>query len=131
MFGTTRGMLVPAGKMLLAFTVALAFGAPLAARADDGMVDVRTLPRLEGAVEDTARTEPHSLSYGVPTPVAITSAATRKLLAANGWVPYLRPMDEASGSLLFKKGAAGAGRVVHPGPRQARPVGGVLHRQPD
>ena len=60
MFGTTRGMLVPAGKVLLAFTVALAFGAPLAARADDGMVDVRTLPRLEGAVEDTARTEAHS-----------------------------------------------------------------------
>ncbi len=107
MFGTTRGMLVPAGKMLLAFTIALAFGAPLAARADDGMVDVRTLPRLEGAVEDTARTEAHSLRYGAPTPVAITSAATRKLLAANGWMPYLRPTDEASGSLLFKKGAQG------------------------
>ena len=107
MFGTSRGMLVPAGKVLLAFTIALAFGAPLAARADDGMVDVRTLPRLEGAVEDTARTEAHSLRYGVPTPVAITSAATRKLLAANGWMPYLRPMDEASGSLLFKKGPQG------------------------
>ena len=107
MFGTTRGMLVPAGKMLLAVTIALAFGAPLAARADDGMVDVRTLPRLEGAVEDTARTEAHSLRYGAPTPVAITSAATRKLLAANGWMPYLRPTDEASGSLLFKKGAQG------------------------
>ena len=107
MFGTTRGMLVPAGKVLLAFTIALAFGAPLAASADDGMVDVRTLPRLEGAVEDTARTEAHSLRYGVPTPVAITSAATRKLLAANGWMPYLRPTDEACGSLLFKKGPQG------------------------
>ncbi len=107
MLGTTRGMLVPAGRVLLAFTVALAFSAPLAARADDGMVDVRTLPRLEGAVEDTARTEAHSLRYGIPTPVAITSAATRKLLAANGWMPYLRPMDEASGSLLFKNGPQG------------------------
>ena len=128
MFGTTRGMLVPARKVLLAFTFALALGAPLAASADDGMVDVRTLPRLEGAVEDTARTEPHSLRYGVPTPVAITSAATRKLLAANGWMQYLRPMDEASGSAAVQEGPAGAGRVVHPGPRQARPVGGVLHR---
>jgi hypothetical protein len=107
MFGTTRGMLVPAGKMLLAFTVAWAFGTPLAARADDGLVDVRTLPRLEGAVEDTARTESYSLRYGVPTPVAITSAATRKLLAASGWTQYLRPMDEASSSLLFKKGQQG------------------------
>jgi hypothetical protein len=107
MFGTTRGMLVPAGKTLLAFTFALALGTPLAARADDGMVDVRTLPRLEGAVEEAARTEPHSLRYGVPTAVAITSAATRKLLAGSGWMQYLRPMDEASSSLLFKKGQQG------------------------
>jgi hypothetical protein len=107
MFGTTRGMLIPAAKVLLTFTVALALGTPLAARADDGMVDVRTLPRLEGAVEDTALTEPHRLSYGVPTVVAITSAATRKLLAANGWVQYLRPTDESSTSLLFKKGPEG------------------------
>jgi hypothetical protein len=107
MFGTTRGTLVPAGKALLAFTVALALGAPLAARADDGLVDVRTLPRLEGAVEDTARTEPHQLSYGVPTVVPLTSAATRKLLAANGWVQYFRPMDESSTALLFKKGQQG------------------------
>lgn len=107
MFGTTRGMLIPAAKVLLTFTVALALGTPLAARADDGMVDVRTLPRLEGAVEDTARTEPHRLSYGVATVVAITSAATRKLLAANGWVQYLRPTDESSTSLLFKKGPEG------------------------
>jgi len=107
MFGTTRGTLVPAGKTLLAFTVALALGTPLAARADDGMVDVRTLPRLEGAVEDTARTEPHSLRYGVPAAVAITSAATRKLLAGSGWMQYLRRMDEASSSLLFKKGQQG------------------------
>ncbi len=107
MFGTTRGTLVPAGKALLAFTVALALGAPLAARADDGLVDVRTLPRLEGAVDDAAHTEPHSLSYGVPTVVALTSAATRRLLAANGWVEYFRPMDESSTSLLFKKGQQG------------------------
>jgi hypothetical protein len=107
MFGTPRGMLVPASKALLAFTVALTLAAPLCARADDGMVDVRTLPRLEGAAEDTARTEPYRLSYRVPTVVAITSAATRKLLAANGWVPYVRPLEEANSSLLFKKGRQG------------------------
>jgi hypothetical protein len=107
MFGTTRGMLVPAGRALLAFTVTLALGAPLAARADDGLVDVRTLPRLQGAVEDTARTEPHRLRYGVPTPVPLTSEAARKLLAANGWMQYFRPMDESSTSLLFRKGQQG------------------------
>jgi len=107
MFGTTRGTLVPTGNALFAFAVALALGAPLAARADDGLVDVRTLPRLEGAVEDTARTEPHRLRYGVPTRVPLTSEATRKLLAANGWAQYLRPMDESSTGLLFKKGQQG------------------------
>jgi catechol 2,3-dioxygenase-like lactoylglutathione lyase family enzyme len=107
MFGMTRGMPVAAGKALLAFTVMMALGAPPAARADDGLVDVRTLPRPEGAVEDTARTEAHRLRYGIPTPVALTSEATRKLLAANGWMQYFRPMDESSSSLLFKNGPQG------------------------
>jgi hypothetical protein len=107
MFGTTRGTLVPAGNRLFAFILALIAAAPIAARADDGLVDVRTLPRLEGAMENTARTEPHSLSYGVPTPVTITTPAIGKLLAADGWVQYLRPMEESSTSLLFKKGRLG------------------------
>jgi hypothetical protein len=107
MFGMTRGTIVPARKPLLALIFALLAAAPLAARADDGMVDVRTLPRLEGAVESVARTQAHSMSYGVPTAVAITIPATRKLLAANGWVQYLRPLEEASTSLLFRKGRQG------------------------
>jgi hypothetical protein len=107
MFGTTRGMLVPGRRHLLALTLAAIASVPLAARADDGMVDVRTLPRLEGAVEDVARTESYRLNYGVPTVVAVTGAATKKLLAANGWVPYVRPLDEASSFLLFKKGQQG------------------------
>jgi hypothetical protein len=165
MFGTTRGTLVPARKWLLAFSFALIAAAPVAARADDGMVDVRTLPRLEGAVEDAARTRSDSLSYGVPTvvesediceteaqrprafristyswcvpdilrktktttsfvvschaPVRSVSAwicsttrsnataATRKLLAANGWVQYVQPLEESSNLLLFKKGRQG------------------------
>src|ERR1700692_275458 len=112
MFGTTRGTLVPATKTLLALTIALIAAVPIAARADDGIVDVRPLPRLEGAVEDVAHTESHSLRYGVPTVVAVTSAATRKLLTANGWVPYVRPLEDAGGSLLFKKGQQGLARSV-------------------
>jgi hypothetical protein len=110
MFGMTRGTPVPERKWLLAFiSLASIAGAPHGAKADEGMVDVRTLPRLEGAVEDTARTEPHRLAYGVPTVVAITSAAARKLLAANGWVLYVRPLEESNSSLLFKKGQQGLG----------------------
>jgi hypothetical protein len=109
MFDMTRGALVPARKRFLALVVALIAATPIAGRADDGMVDVRTLPRLADAVEETARTEPYSLRYGVPTVVAITAAATRKLLAADGWVPYVQPLEESSSSLLFKKGIQGLG----------------------
>ena len=55
MFGTSRGTQVPARLALLAFIFALSAAAPMDARADDGLVDVRTLPRLEGAVLDPHR----------------------------------------------------------------------------
>jgi hypothetical protein len=117
MLGMTLGTLVPARRRLLAFTLALIAAAPIAARADDGLVDVRTLPRLEGAVEDTARTEPHRLSYGVPAPVAITTPAVEKLLAANGWMQYSRPLETSGSSLLFKKGRQGLFVSFTQGPR--------------
>ncbi|MBR0757158.1 hypothetical protein JQ604_33670 [Bradyrhizobium jicamae] len=101
-----RGI-VPAGKRLLPLILLIAAAAPLAARADSGIVDVRTLPRLEGAVEDPSRNQQYSLNYTVPTVVAQTSAATRKLLAADGWVQFLRPLDEKSSSLTFKKAQQG------------------------
>jgi len=107
MFGMTLGTQVPARERLLAFTPVLIAAIPFAARADDGLVDVRTLPRLEGAIDEPARTQPHSLSYGVATPVTITTPAVEKLLAADGWVQYLRPLEEAGSSLLFKKGRQG------------------------
>lgn len=107
MFETMRGTLIPARKRFLAFVVALIAATPVAGRADDGMVDVRTLPRVEGAVENTARTRPSSLSYGVATPVAITTPAVEKLLAASGWAQYVRPMEETNSSLLFRKGRQG------------------------
>jgi hypothetical protein len=107
MFGMTPGTLVPARKRLLAFVFAAIAAAPIAAKADDGLVDVRALPRLEGAVENTARTEPHHLSYGVPTPSTVATPAIEKLLAADGWMQYSRPLETSGTSLLFKKGRQG------------------------
>ena len=101
-----RGI-VPAGKRLLPLIFLIAVGAPLAAKADKGIADVRTLPRLEGAVEDASRTQSYSMSYSVPTVVAVTSAATKKLLTADGWVQFLRPLDEKSSLLTFKKAQQG------------------------
>jgi hypothetical protein len=101
-----RGI-IPAGRRLLPLIFLMTVGASLAAKADNGTVDVRALPRLEGAVEDSARTQSYSMSYGVPTVVAVTSAATKKLLAADGWVQFLRPLDEKSSLLTFKKAQQG------------------------
>jgi hypothetical protein len=107
MLGTMRGTKVPARRRLFALILASVAATTIAARADDGLVDVRTLPRLEGAVENPARTESHSLSYGVPTPATIASPAIEKLLAADGWMQFSRPLEESGGSLLFKKGKQG------------------------
>jgi hypothetical protein len=107
MFGTTRGMLVPARKCLRAFAVAAIACVPLAAKADPGMIDVRTLPRLEGAVEDPARTDYYRITYGVPTVVAVTREAATRLLAADGWMQYVRPFGQPNSALNFKKGRLG------------------------
>lgn len=107
MVGTTRGTLVPPRKWLLAALFAWIAVQPVAASADEGMVDVRNLPRLDGAVEDTARTGPGKVMYSVPTPLPVTTDAIKKLLAADGWVLYTRPVEEAGVSLSFKKGAQG------------------------
>lgn len=98
---------IPAGKRLLPLLFLIAVGAPLAARADSGIVDVRTLPRLEGAIEDAPRTQSYTMNYTVPTAVALSSTAARKLLAADGWIQFARPLDEKSSSLTFKKAQQG------------------------
>jgi hypothetical protein len=106
MFGTTRGMLVPARKYLLAFSFAVIASASVAAGADPrdpSMVDVGTLPRLEGAVEDPARTDTYRVTYGVPTGAAVTRAAVKKLLEADGWVQYVRPLAQPTTTLTFKR----------------------------
>lgn len=129
MFETTRGMLVPAGKRLLPFVVALIAAAPMAARADDGLVDVHTLPQLEGAVEDTARTDAYNLKYRVPAVVAVTTSATRKLLAANGWQEYVHPSDQSSRPMSFKK--AQHGLLVSFSQGQGRPDQSVVYYTAD
>ncbi|BAM86026.1 hypothetical protein S58_00050 [Bradyrhizobium oligotrophicum S58] len=77
------------------------------ARADDAIVDVHALPRMEGAVEDTSRPDQYRVVYRIPTPVAATNAATQQLLSADGWVRYVRPLDETSTLLTYKKGRQG------------------------
>ncbi|MCJ9704350.1 hypothetical protein [Bradyrhizobium sp. SHOUNA76] len=103
-----RGAQAPARWLLLACGIlAMASTSRPAGAADDGIVDVHALPRLEGAVEDTSRPERYRLEYRVPTPQAVTSQAVRKLLSADGWVPYVLPLEEKSTTLKFKKGRQG------------------------
>jgi hypothetical protein len=87
-------------------------------------IDVSTLPRLEGAVVKTENSSSDRLSYTVLGPVQNTIAATKKLLAAEGWQEYVAPLEEPRAlSLTLKKGAQGlsifftmpAGEPVHSG----------------
>lgn len=103
-----RGAQVPARWLLLACGIlAMASTSHPAGAADEGIVDVHTLPRLDGAVEDTSRPDNYRATYTVPTAVAATSEATKKLLSADGWVPYVYPLDEKSTALTFKRGRQG------------------------
>lgn len=103
-----RGAQVPARWLLLACGVLAMAGAPRpASAADEGIVDVHALPRLDGAVEDISRPDTYRVTYTAPTPVAAASDATKKLLSADGWVPYVYPLDEKSTALTFKKGRQG------------------------
>jgi hypothetical protein len=75
-------------------------GAPLA--------DVSRLPRLDGAKEDTARSSADSLVYSVAGSLPNTIAATKQMLATDGWKQYVAPLDDAHSTLFaFKKGRQG------------------------
>ena len=77
-------------------------------KADDGLVDVSTVTRPNGAKVDPDHASPMELEYSVPGSVANTVMATRKLLAADGWAPYTSPLaDPDSTDLAFKKGSQG------------------------
>lgn len=107
MSNVRRGTRVPARWWLLACGLVLMTSPALAATNDEGIVDVHALPQLEGAVEDTSRPDPYRVEYRMPTPEAVTSPAVRKMLSAAGWVPYVMPLEEKSGTLKFKKGRQG------------------------
>ncbi|MGJ4880545.1 hypothetical protein [Bradyrhizobium sp. HKCCYLRH3097] len=77
------------------------------ARADDAIVDVHALPRLEGAVEDTSHPDRYRAIYRLPAPVAAANAATQQLLGADGWVRYVRPLEERNPTLSYKKDKQG------------------------
>ena len=100
----------PAAPARLCLLAALAFaliaGGSVACRADDGIVDVAQLPRLTGGQEaDGSR--PDKVTYTVPGVVPNTITSLKKLMADNGWMQYVRPLDNSRSSLLFKKGRQG------------------------
>jgi hypothetical protein len=77
-------------------------------QADEALVDVTTLPRLDGAVINPAHAASDDVVYSVPGSVANTVAATRKLLVANGWKPYVTPSAEPDPTGFdLKKGSQG------------------------
>ncbi|SMX62245.1 conserved exported protein of unknown function [Bradyrhizobium sp. ORS 285] len=100
-----RLRLFACGLLLLASSVT-------PARADDAIVDVHALPRLEGAVEDSSRSDRYRAIYRLPTPPAATNAATQQLLSADGWVRYVRPLEERNPTLNYKKGKQGLSAYV-------------------
>ena len=72
------------------------------------LVDVGKLPRLEGATEQADRTSKDRVVYSVPGTLANTTAALKKLLGAEGWKPYVAPLEEPHTTLMaFKKGGQG------------------------
>ena len=84
-------------------TISTAESRPAAA-----LVDVSRVPRLEGAKEDADRSSSGQLSYTVAGSVPTTVAATRKLLAADGWKPFETSSEQPSAtSLSLKKGLQG------------------------
>ncbi|MBR1176817.1 hypothetical protein JQ617_22900 [Bradyrhizobium sp. KB893862 SZCCT0404] len=124
-----RGTQVPARWRLLACGLFLMASCSIAAAADEGIVDVHALPQLEGAVEDTSRPDPYRVEYRMPTPESVTSPAVKKMLSAAGWVPYLRPLEEKSTTLNFKKGRQGLS--VHFTQALGRPDQSVVYYSTD
>lgn len=103
----TRGTRAPARWRLFACGLLLMASPTRTASADEGIVDVHALPKLRGAIDDNSRPDPYRVQYGVPTVVAVTAAAAKKMMSADGWVAYVRPLDEATTELVFKKGRQG------------------------
>ena len=72
------------------------------------LADVGKLPRLEGAKDDASRSSKDKMVYSVPGTLANTTDALTKLLGADGWKPYVAPLEERHSILMaFKKGGQG------------------------
>jgi len=72
------------------------------------LVDVQTLPRLDGAEIKADRSKADRVAYTVPGPLADTIAALKEKLGADGWKLYVGPLDEVYWtSMNFKKGRQG------------------------
>lgn len=102
-----RGTWVPARELLLTCGLLLMASTAHATQFDPGYIDPHTVPMLPGAIEDNSRPDPSRVQYVTPTVVAVTTAAVKKMLSAEGWVLYVRPLDETNPNLAFKKGRQG------------------------
>ena len=71
------------------------------------LVKVSDLPRLDGA-DDPGRSKPDRTVYTVAGTLAQTANAIKALLGANGWKPFVVPLDNVHTTLVrFKKGRQG------------------------
>lgn len=71
------------------------------------LVAVADLPRLPGA-RDTGKSTAERTSYSVPGNVPATATAIKALLAAQGWKPYVVPLEPPHSTwLTFIKGQQG------------------------
>lgn len=91
--------------VLTALSLALIAGAS-PARAESGLVDVNQLPRLPGA-QETTDSQPDRVIYTVQGVVPSAVRSVQTLLTDNGWMRYVRPLEETTSGLLFKKGGYG------------------------
>jgi hypothetical protein len=72
------------------------------------LVDVQTLPRLDGAEIKVGRSKADRVEYTVPGPLADTIAALKTKLGAGGWKLYVAPLEERYWtSMDFKNGRQG------------------------
>lgn len=105
-----HGAAAPTRRWLLTFTaLAVIFAFASSARADSGLANVTVLPRIEGAVESEARGKPDTgrLTYTAPGSMAQALDAARKVLMADGWLPYTQPYQQMSRAQYFKRGRHG------------------------
>ena len=70
------------------------------------MVEVNQLPRLPDA-QETTDSQPDRVVYTVQGVVPSTVHSVKTLMADNGWMQYVRPLEETATGLLFKKGVHG------------------------